>query len=205
MNDITASLVRQKCAPCEGGVPPLESANVQALLKGLQGWTQEGSVITKTYTFRNYFETMAFVNATAWISHAEDHHPDMSVHYNRCVVAYSTHDAGGISAKDFAPARPNGVVTSWKSHVCMLGNRNIRCAGEAEAGFVTAAIAVRATAAAVARRSGAVPGESHVMPIGVLPLVNCFAALRFQQPMNGDDQPDRATVGDFGSSFVHPG
>ena len=43
---------------------------------------------------------MAFVNASAWVSHREDHHPDMSVHYNKCVVAYSTHDAGGITLND---------------------------------------------------------------------------------------------------------
>ncbi|MFO1318207.1 MAG: 4a-hydroxytetrahydrobiopterin dehydratase [Burkholderiales bacterium] len=101
MNDITASLVRQKCAPCEGGVPPLESANVQALLKGLQGWTQEGSVITKTYTFRNYFETMAFVNAAAWVSHREDHHPDIVVGYNEARVSYVTHAIRGLSNNDF--------------------------------------------------------------------------------------------------------
>ncbi len=44
---------------------------------------------------------MAFVNATAWISHREDHHPDLSVHYNKCVVSYSTHDAGGVTLNDF--------------------------------------------------------------------------------------------------------
>ncbi len=43
---------------------------------------------------------MAFVNASAWVSHREDHHPDMSVHYNKCVVAYSTHDVGGITLND---------------------------------------------------------------------------------------------------------
>ena len=57
--------------------------------------------IVKTYRFKNYHETLAFVNASAWVSHREDHHPDMSVHYNRCKVAYSTHDAGGITRNDF--------------------------------------------------------------------------------------------------------
>jgi 4a-hydroxytetrahydrobiopterin dehydratase len=60
-----------------------------------------GSEIKKTFPFKNYHETMAFVNASAWVSHREDHHPDMSVHYNRCVVAFSTHDAGGITLNDF--------------------------------------------------------------------------------------------------------
>ena len=48
---------------------------------------------------------MAFVNAVAFIAHAQDHHPDLSVHYNRCVVSLNTHDAGGISATDIECAR----------------------------------------------------------------------------------------------------
>jgi 4a-hydroxytetrahydrobiopterin dehydratase len=43
---------------------------------------------------------MAFVNAVAWIAHRADHHPDLSVHYNRVVVSYSTHDAGGVTGND---------------------------------------------------------------------------------------------------------
>ena len=62
--------------------------------------------IEKTFTFANYFETMAFVNAVAFIAHTQDHHPDMSVHYNRCVVRFNTHDVGGISISDFASDRP---------------------------------------------------------------------------------------------------
>jgi 4a-hydroxytetrahydrobiopterin dehydratase len=69
-------------------------------LAALIGWRREGHEIRKTFLFKNYHETMAFVNASAWISHREDHHPDMSVHYNKCVVAYSTHDAGGITMND---------------------------------------------------------------------------------------------------------
>ena len=53
--------------------------------------------LAKTFRFANYHETMAFVNAIAWIAHRADHHPDLSVHYNRCVVSWSTHDAGGIT------------------------------------------------------------------------------------------------------------
>ena len=44
---------------------------------------------------------MAFVNALAYMAHREDHHPDLGVHYNRCVVRYSTHDVGGLSENDF--------------------------------------------------------------------------------------------------------
>ena len=79
---------------------------VKKKLKGLRGWSlvPGGKAITRTYTFQNYYETMAFVNATAWISHAEDHHPDLEVGYNRCKVTYSTHSVGGLSANDFVCA-----------------------------------------------------------------------------------------------------
>jgi 4a-hydroxytetrahydrobiopterin dehydratase len=94
-------LARKKCKPCEGGVAPLGDEQVRPMLKGLDGWTREGKAIIKTYRFKNYFETMAFVNAAAWISHREDHHPDMAVGYNECRVLYVTHAIDGLSENDF--------------------------------------------------------------------------------------------------------
>ena len=94
-------LARKKCQPCEGGVAPLNEAQVAPMLKGLDGWARDGQVISKTYRFRNHFETMAFVNAAAWVSHREDHHPDMAVGYNECRVSYVTHAIGGLSENDF--------------------------------------------------------------------------------------------------------
>jgi 4a-hydroxytetrahydrobiopterin dehydratase len=101
MTDVVQELRRSKCAPCEGGVAPLTETQIQPMLKGLQGWALEGGMITKTYRFRNYYETMAFVNATAWISHREDHHPDILVGYNQCKVSYITHAIKGLSTNDF--------------------------------------------------------------------------------------------------------
>jgi 4a-hydroxytetrahydrobiopterin dehydratase len=94
-------LARKKCKPCEGGVAPLTADQVRPMLKGLDGWALEGGEIVKTYRFKNYYETMAFVNAAAWVSHREDHHPDMLVGYNQCRVAYVTHAIGGLSENDF--------------------------------------------------------------------------------------------------------
>ncbi|MES2481718.1 MAG: 4a-hydroxytetrahydrobiopterin dehydratase [Pseudomonadota bacterium] len=69
------------------------------------GWQLSGDgpqvAIEKTYTFANYHETISFVNAVAFIANAQDHHPDLSVHYNRCVVRFNTHDVQGISDSDF--------------------------------------------------------------------------------------------------------
>ncbi len=94
-------LARKTCKPCEGGVSPLAPAEIDTLLGQLKGWRFEGGVITNTYEFKNYYQTMAFVNAIAWISHREDHHPDLAVGYNRCKVDYSTHAINGISENDF--------------------------------------------------------------------------------------------------------
>jgi 4a-hydroxytetrahydrobiopterin dehydratase len=94
-------LARKKCVPCEGGVDPLGPQQVGPLLKGLSGWSLEGAMITKTFKFRNYFETMAFVNAAAWVSHREDHHPDLVVKWGECKVSYVTHAINGLSENDF--------------------------------------------------------------------------------------------------------
>ncbi|MCB1973025.1 MAG: 4a-hydroxytetrahydrobiopterin dehydratase [Burkholderiaceae bacterium] len=83
----------------------LTATEVVAKLAQLEGWSLHGDgasvAIEKTYRFANYFETIAFVNAVAFVAHAEDHHPDLSVHYDRCVVRLNTHDVGGLSSSDF--------------------------------------------------------------------------------------------------------
>ena len=80
---------------------PLTPQEIGQLLTRLDGWQLKDGVISKTYEFRNYYQTMAFVNAAAWISHREDHHPDLRVGYNQCEVDYSTHAIGGLSENDF--------------------------------------------------------------------------------------------------------
>lgn len=82
----------------------LNDQEIAARLAVLDGWMRDGNTIVKTYHFANYHETLAFVNASAWISHRTDHHPDLEVGYNRCVVRYSTHSAGGLTDKDFTCA-----------------------------------------------------------------------------------------------------
>jgi 4a-hydroxytetrahydrobiopterin dehydratase len=95
------SLTDKKCKPCEGGVAPLTECEIADLLKLLEGWQVVNGEIAKTYRFENYHEVMAFVNASAWISHREGHHPDLEVGYNQCRVRYSTHAIGGLSESDF--------------------------------------------------------------------------------------------------------
>ncbi len=97
MND----LATKKCKPCEGGTAALSDAQARDLLKQLKGWILEDGKLVKVYPFGNYHQTMAFVNALAWISHREDHHPDLEVGYNKCRVTYWTHAVGGLSENDF--------------------------------------------------------------------------------------------------------
>jgi 4a-hydroxytetrahydrobiopterin dehydratase len=94
-------LAKQKCKPCEGGVAPYNEQQAKEMLKQLKAWIIEDGKLVKLYPFKNYYETMAFVNALAWISHREDHHPDLQVGYNKCRVEYSTHAIGGLSENDF--------------------------------------------------------------------------------------------------------
>lgn len=83
----------------------LNPAEIVKRLAGVPGWQITGDgpdvAIEKTYTFGNYYETISFVNAVAFIANAQDHHPDLSVHYNRCVVRFNTHDVKGLSETDF--------------------------------------------------------------------------------------------------------
>ena len=97
MND----LVKKHCKPCEGGTVPYNAQQTKEMLKQLKAWIVEDGKLVKLYPFKNYYETMAFVNALAWVSHREDHHPDLQVGYNKCRVEYSTHAIGGLSENDF--------------------------------------------------------------------------------------------------------
>ena len=105
MNTTTLeSLAHRKAAPQHGNAA-FTSAQINAHLASLPDWKFADGKIVKTFKFKNYYETMAFVNVVAAIAHHTDHHPDLSVHYNRLEIAFNTHDVGGgkggISINDF--------------------------------------------------------------------------------------------------------
>jgi 4a-hydroxytetrahydrobiopterin dehydratase len=110
-----SELAGQKCIPCEGGTQPLNQVMITGHLAELPGWEQAGQEIVKTFTFKNYYETMAFVNAAAYIAHQEDHHPEMEVSYKKCKVRYSTHAIGGLSQNDFICAAKLNALISTKN------------------------------------------------------------------------------------------
>lgn len=101
MPESISDLASGKCRPCEGGVDPLTEPEIRNLLKQVPGWAYDSGRISRTYEFKNYYQTMAFVNAAAWISHREDHHPDMTVGFGKVRVEYWTHAIDGLSVNDF--------------------------------------------------------------------------------------------------------
>ena len=100
------TLAARACRPLRGAEHRIPVDAARAHLAGLPGWelVEDGAAIRRSFEFPDYYRTMAFVNALAFIAHREDHHPDLGVHYNRCVVRYSTHDVGGLSDNDFTCA-----------------------------------------------------------------------------------------------------
>jgi 4a-hydroxytetrahydrobiopterin dehydratase len=96
-------LSQRKCVPCEGGVPALGAGQVVTLISQLPGWrvAPGESELHKRYNFKNFVETMAFVNRIAELAEGEGHHPDFCVRYNVLDVALSTHAVSGLTENDF--------------------------------------------------------------------------------------------------------
>ena len=114
----TIELLAQDCAPRQTA---LDDATLAAWLPAVPGWTIEGGTLCRQFKFRNYYETLAFANALAYVTHAQDHHPELSITYNTCTVRYATHSVnqgrGGLSENDFicaakASALFPGMVTA---------------------------------------------------------------------------------------------
>jgi 4a-hydroxytetrahydrobiopterin dehydratase len=99
-----SELLKKKCHECrDPSVDKLSAQTAKVILANLPGWrmSDAGDEISRDFTFPDYHQVMAFVNAVAWISHQEDHHPDLGVHYDHCLVRYSTHSIKGLSENDF--------------------------------------------------------------------------------------------------------
>ena len=97
---MTSALHQRPCQGCHDGIP-LSPREIDELFPQLLGWVIENNRLIKVYAFRNFHDTMAFVNAIAWITHRVDHHPTLLVQYNQCQVEYWTHSARGLTQNDF--------------------------------------------------------------------------------------------------------
>jgi 4a-hydroxytetrahydrobiopterin dehydratase len=104
MTTMQCSISDKRCAPCEGGSKALDQTAVKAFMGQLaSSWkvNADNKVISCDFPFKNYYQTMAFVNAIAFMAHSENHHPDLEVGYNHCLVRYTTHALDGLSENDF--------------------------------------------------------------------------------------------------------
>ncbi|MBY0544440.1 MAG: 4a-hydroxytetrahydrobiopterin dehydratase [Gammaproteobacteria bacterium] len=96
-------LIKLSCKSIPEGSPALREEELAALLPQVPNWhiSPDDKKLKAAFQFNNYYETMAFVNAVAWIAHQEDHHPELIVTYNQCKIAYDTHTVKGLSQNDF--------------------------------------------------------------------------------------------------------
>ena len=94
-------LAKRKCVPCEVGTSPLEGEKANELLKQISGWALKNGHLSKKFKFKDFKETMKFLNSVAEIAEEEGHHPDFCVHYNRVEFEIWTHAINGLSENDF--------------------------------------------------------------------------------------------------------
>ena len=105
----------QRCKPCHKGEIPLGPESVQGYLSQLPGWKRSGKRIARTYSFKDFYETMSFVNAVAYIANGEGHHPELEVGFQTCRVRYFTHELGGLTENDFiCAAKIDGLLKETK-------------------------------------------------------------------------------------------
>lgn len=106
-----SNLLHQSCKATSG--PAMADSVIHEHLAQVSGWRLHEGAIEKAFAFKNYHETISFVNALAWICHTEDHHPELSVDFDRCVVRFSTHSVGGISVNDFICAAKADALVAF--------------------------------------------------------------------------------------------
>ena len=83
----------------------LTETEINQQIQSLSGWEREGDVISRTFKFKDFVAAIAFVNDLVEPAEAAGHHPDLEISYNRVKVSLTTHDAGGLTQKDFDLAK----------------------------------------------------------------------------------------------------
>ena len=101
--NLESNLSSLHCKTFKNGDSPMSLKEAKSFLVQLDTWEliEDGRAISHRFEFQNFYETMAFINAMAWISNTQDHHPDFSAGYNYCLVTYTSHAIGGLSRNDF--------------------------------------------------------------------------------------------------------
>ena len=97
-------LANKKCIPCEGGVDPINRDQALRLISKLdKGWrlSIDNRNITKDFKFKNHYEVISAINLIAWVSHKEDHHPEITFGYSNLSIKFFTYAIDGLSENDF--------------------------------------------------------------------------------------------------------
>ena len=99
-------LASKKCVPCKVGTPPLTQAEIEPLLNNLKlDWEViDGKALKHEFKFKDFLESMEFVNKIAKIAEEEGHHPDIYIYYNKVIINLKTHNIRGLSENDFIVA-----------------------------------------------------------------------------------------------------
>jgi len=100
------NLTTKKCVPCEGGVEKLSPEAAKTLLKDIPGWefADAGKAIKRRFTFKNFAQSLAFVNKVGEIAESEGHHPDITFGWGYAEILLWTHAIGGLHENDFIVA-----------------------------------------------------------------------------------------------------
>jgi len=85
---------------------------IDARLRTLPGWSRNGETLTRQFTFQGFPDAIAFVTRLAFDAEAADHHPDLAISYKRVTVTWTSHDAGGVTEKDFAGVTQSDTIAA---------------------------------------------------------------------------------------------
>lgn len=97
-------LFEERCGPVEAGQRPMLPDEIQKFSGGVPQWIVTDKSLERDFKFKDFRQALEFVNKVAELSEAEDHHPDISIAYNKVRITFSTHKIGGISKNDFIMA-----------------------------------------------------------------------------------------------------
>jgi 4a-hydroxytetrahydrobiopterin dehydratase len=100
-----SELADLECVPCRGGVPPMEAGEIQKLLGQLDGWQAVGDHhLRKQYKFKNFRESLDFVNRVGELAETQGHHPDVYFGWGQAEITIWTHKIDGLTESDFVLA-----------------------------------------------------------------------------------------------------
>ncbi len=111
-------MAKTRATRSSSSTPRLSEDQIALELSRHAEWSQTSDAIQRTFAFKNFVEAMSLVNGVAALAEAANHHPDILIRYNKVTLTLSTHDSGGITAKDFALAsKIDGLVPAAPSVV----------------------------------------------------------------------------------------